>query len=79
MKDGRCPKCNSNTVYTKPRGISYGSSSGVYIYIAGEWATKPTTQVDHYLCTTCGYFEAYVEDRARLEAVTRARDWKKVG
>jgi hypothetical protein len=31
----------------------------------------------HYICTTCGYFEVYVEDKAKLEAVTK--DWTKVG
>jgi hypothetical protein len=49
----------------------------MYVYISSEWATKPTTDVDHYICTTCGYFETYVEDKVRLEAVKK--DWKKVG
>lgn len=77
MKDGKCPRCKSETVYTKRRGMSFGSSGGVYIYISSEWATKPTTDVDHYICVTCGYVEVYVEDKARLAAV--AKDWKKVG
>ncbi|HXF84700.1 MAG TPA: hypothetical protein VNK49_04865 [Anaerolineales bacterium] len=77
MKDGKCPKCKSDKVYVKRRGISHSSSSGVYIYISSEWATRPALDVDHYICTACGYFEAYVEDKARLEAV--AKDWKKVG
>ena len=77
MKDGKCPKCGSNTVFTKRGGISYGGARGVYVYISSEWATAATQNVDHYMCTTCGYFEAYVEDRARLDAV--AKDWKKVG
>jgi hypothetical protein len=47
------------------------------VYISSEFATRATLDVDHYICTTCGYYEAYIEDRARLEAV--AKDWKKVG
>ncbi|MCQ3936425.1 MAG: hypothetical protein DPW18_05185 [Chloroflexi bacterium] len=76
MKDGKCPRCKSDTVYMKRRGLGHGSS-GLYIYISKEFATRPTHDVDHYICTTCGYFESYIEDKARLEAV--AKDWKKVG
>jgi ribosomal protein L32 len=34
-------------------------------------------EVDHYICTTCGYIETHIEDKGRLEVV--AKDWKKVG
>jgi hypothetical protein len=61
----------------KRRGMSQGSSGGIYIYISKEFATRPTHDVDHYICAACGYFESYIEDKARLEAV--AKDWKKVG
>jgi len=61
----------------KRGGLSQGGSGGLYIYISSEWATKPTTDVDHYICAACGYFESYIEDKKRLEAV--AKDWKKVG
>ena len=75
MKDGTCPKCNSTTVYTKRKGMSYGDG-GVHVYISSQMVSR-AVQVDHYLCTTCGYFEAYVEDKDKLAAV--AKDWKKVG
>jgi len=71
MKSGKCPKCNSPTVYTKRQGISSGD--GFYLSVSG----KAIKDIDHYLCTTCGYFETYVEDKPKLEAV--ARDWHKVG
>jgi hypothetical protein len=74
MKDGKCPKCNSNTVYVKRKGTSFGDG-GIHVYISSQLASRPVP-VDHYICTTCGYFEAYVEDKAKLEAVTK--DWKKV-
>lgn len=77
MKDGKCPKCNSSAVYTRRRGLDFGKSGGIHIYISSEWATMPTMDVDHYICTACGYFESYVEDKARLEAITK--DWKKAG
>jgi predicted nucleic-acid-binding Zn-ribbon protein len=76
MKDGKCPKCNSTRVYTKQQGISFGDG-GVYVYISSEWASKPVKQVDHYVCADCGYYESYISDKAKLEAV--AKDWTKVG
>ena len=76
MKDGKCPKCGKQTVFTKRQGISFSSSSGFYVYLSKDWATKPVKEVDHYLCASCGYLEMYVEDKAKLEAV--AKDWKKV-
>jgi hypothetical protein len=78
MKSGTCPKCNSKSVYSQRTGIGFGSSGGVvYVYISSEWATKAIKDVDHYLCSACGYLEIYVEDKAKLEQVTK--DWKKVG
>jgi len=76
MKDGKCPKCNSATVYTKRNGMSIGDG-GIRIYISSVFATTATSRNVHYICTTCGYFEIYIEDRDKLEAVTK--DWKKVG
>jgi hypothetical protein len=55
--------------------MSYGDG-GVHVYISSQMVSR-AVQVDHYLCTTCGYFEAYVEDKDKLAAV--AKDWKKVG
>ena len=75
MKDGKCPKCNSKTVFKKRMGVSFSSSSGFYVTISKDWATKSIKDVDHYLCTTCGYLEMYVEDKAKLEQV--AKDWTK--
>jgi len=76
MKDGKCPKCGSPTVYTRRQGISLSTESGFYVYISSERMTRSIREVDHYVCTTCGYFETYIEDRLKLEAV--AKDWKRV-
>jgi hypothetical protein len=73
MRDGTCPKCNATTVHVKRKGISFGER-GVYVLTA-EWVSKPLP-LDHYICTTCGYFESYVVDKAKLDAV--AREWTKV-
>ena len=77
MKDGKCPKCNSNTVHMKRTGMKFGSSAVLYIDIASESSWRAVTEVDQYICTTCGYYEAYSQDKSMLEAI--AKDWKKVG
>jgi predicted nucleic-acid-binding Zn-ribbon protein len=76
MKDGKCPKCSSTEACTKPKGIGFGQGS-VYVHISSEWASKPIKDVDSHLCANCGYFENYISDKAKLEAV--AKDWTKVG
>jgi len=76
MKDGKCPKCNSATVYAKRNGMSLGEG-GVHIYISSERIFRSVSGMAHYICTTCGYFECYVTDKPKLEAVTK--DWTKVG
>ena len=75
MKDGKCPKCNATTVYTKTKGITFGSG-GLYVDISSEWASKSVKEVDYYICISCGYFESYLVDPGRLQAI--AKDWKKV-
>lgn len=77
MKNGTCPKCNSTTVYTKRQGISFASDTYFYVRISSERMSRSVSEVDHYICTTCGYVELYIEDKTKLEAV--AKDWKKVG
>ena len=76
MKDGKCPKCNSATVYTKRQGISFASDTFFYVRISSERTSRSLKEADHYVCTTCGYLEMYIEDKAKLEAVTK--DWKKI-
>jgi ribosomal protein S27AE len=74
MRNGKCPKCGKPTVYAKQRGMSFGDG-GIHVY-TGAMISKPVP-VDHYLCTSCGYFEAYVADPEKLSAV--AQSWTKVG
>ena len=78
MKDGKCPKCNSTTIYSKLNGMNLGEG-GVHVYISSEMISKPVRGSRHFICSTCGYYEAYIEDRAKLEAVTKDSAWRKIG
>jgi len=75
MKSGKCPKCGKQTVFMKRDGI-YFAGGGVYVFSTDWGAGKPVKEVDQYLCASCGYFESYIEDKAKLEKVVK--DWKKV-
>ena len=76
MKNGTCPYCKANTVFKKRQGISFSSDSGFYVAIAKDWVIKSISEVDYYLCTTCGHMEIYVDDKDKLAAV--AKDWERV-
>jgi predicted RNA-binding Zn-ribbon protein involved in translation (DUF1610 family) len=67
MKDGKCPKCGSHTVYTKQNGLQLGENQkGVMVFTS--FMTSPTATVA-YICTACGYFENYIADPKKLSEV----------
>ena len=74
MKNGKCPKCGSASVYSKTNGIGYGPSNG-RVNVYASMLTSPSQSIA-YVCTTCGYFEDYIVDPAKLAEVAKA--WQKV-
>ena len=54
MRDGKCPKCGSNNVFTRKDGINYGSFE---ISIAFLVTHSPAND---YICTDCGYFDVVI-------------------
>lgn len=79
MRNGNCPKCNSNTVYatnvfdsdfTLPK-----SEQNVFI---GKAVVIEKVATERYVCATCGYFETYVANREFLSAITKSSVWIKV-
>lgn len=73
MKDGKCPRCASTNVYTKREGIDI-DGAGIYVRTS---AMTQISRTDDYICTDCGYFERYIADAGKLDAVTRK--WERVG
>lgn len=69
MKNGKCPKCNSTSVYFKPYAL--------------DKITLDDKGVEYtdYVCTECGFFETYIIDQAALSKIpVRAEklgDWRK--
>ncbi len=73
MRNGKCPKCGSATVYAKTNGLGFGDSDGVLVYVGLLTRQSPAVA---FVCITCGYFENYIADPGKLAEV--AKTWQKV-
>jgi hypothetical protein len=72
MKNGICPRCNSETVHVSQDGI--GELAQLKVYTGGMVTSGCTTLA--FVCTTCGFFEVYLHDGRKLQEV--AQKWNKV-
>jgi hypothetical protein len=69
MQTGRCPKCASATVYRRSGGVGE-----LRIHVRTSFLSVPVP-VFSYVCTTCGYFEQYIDDATKLAEVAQTWDW----
>ncbi|MBI5034783.1 MAG: hypothetical protein HZB51_30030 [Chloroflexi bacterium] len=80
MRNGICPKCNSTQVYcglaTEGEGLTAGSYASQVEVATDE--TCATLWVDTYICSSCGYLEMHVANRAELSILMQADGWRKV-
>jgi predicted nucleic-acid-binding Zn-ribbon protein len=67
MKNGKCPKCNSESIVMSANGggVGYGQK----IYISLGLGMSATSRWMTYLCLDCGYFENYVVDQEKLDRI----------
>jgi hypothetical protein len=75
MKNGRCPKYNTQEVYSGAhisiKGGSYGSNT---IPLGGVFARQ--IALDNYVCCNCGYLESYISKPIDLKRIRTT--WEKV-
>jgi len=76
MKNGTCPKCSQNTVYMSKMGITFASAGSMYIRNLKGFMVMPLTEYTDYVCTSCGYFETYIDNEKKLSEI--ANQWSKV-
>ena len=74
MKKGICPKCGSATIFAKADGLKFSAMKGL-VFVETGGATMASAAVA-YVCTTCGYFENYINDPNKLAVVEK--NWQKV-
>jgi hypothetical protein len=67
MRNGTCIKCDTETVRQLTRGIDRGRNAP--LYVTGGGAVNRASSYETFLCTSCGYFEDYVTDVEKLQAV----------
>lgn len=63
-----CSKCGANDIHRV-------TQTAVEVSIAISWSS--TASLDYYVCTTCGYVELYVKDKALLPKI--AEKYPRVG
>ena len=72
MKYGQCPHCGSQDVYAGSAGKPGGSNAFTKIPVT----YMASAMVEHYVCTQCGYHEAYVQDAKSLDNIRKR--WRRV-
>jgi len=72
VKQGKCPKCGSEGVYS---GAGVSAKSGPFGSNSIPITLLSIAALDNYVCTDCGYVESYVADAAKLKEI--AERWPK--
>lgn len=73
----RCPKCSSEKMFMRARGVGTDTN----LYVGMGIAMNSTSDWVTYLCTNCGYFENFITKREWLDKITadpQGMRWKKV-
>jgi predicted nucleic-acid-binding Zn-ribbon protein len=74
MKNGKCPKCGSNNVFTaKDLPLKSGPFGSNSIPIS----LTSLAALDNYVCADCGLVEHYVADGDKLKQI--AKKWNRAG
>lgn len=70
MRDGICPKCGSDNIYTGGPNKSFVGvpllGSTIMLSLYKSWNGK-RIDLTHYGCATCGYIEAYAADEESIQ------------
>lgn len=79
MRNGICPKCNSDTVYaTNAADSNFTLPKSAHNVIIGTAVAAERVASERYVCVRCGYFETYVASREFLNFIQTSPVWIKV-
>ena len=73
LKEGKCPKCGSEEVYS---GIEVSPKAGPFGSNSIPVSLLSIAALDNYVCTQCGYLERYVAESSKLKEIEEK--WQKV-
>jgi predicted nucleic-acid-binding Zn-ribbon protein len=71
LKQGKCPKCNSQEIYA---GIDVLPKSGPFGSNSIPVSIVSIAALDNYVCVQCGYLERYIADTEKLKEISQK--WK---
>ena len=73
MKNGKCPKCGSNSVYC---GDEVPLKSGPFGSNSIPVSLVSIAALDNYVCTDCGYLESYIADQSKRKEISE--HWRNI-
>lgn len=73
MKQGKCPKCGSEDVYS---GENIALKSGPFGSNSIPVGLTSIAALDNYVCKACGLVESYVSEKSKLKEI--AKRWDRV-
>ena len=63
MKNGKCPKCDSNNIVTLPGDkLKFQGYRKTILLGFFSWVLT-----DDYICKSCGYIESYVSEKDKVK------------
>ncbi|MBT8342882.1 MAG: hypothetical protein HKP58_03580 [Desulfatitalea sp.] len=74
MKNGKCPRCGSDKIYTAENLPLKG---GPFASNAIPVSLTCLAPLDNYVCTACGLVEHYVLQEEKMAEIKRK--WRRVG
>lgn len=74
MKNGTCPKCGSQAVYS---GVDVLMKGGGHGSNSIPITSFTSARLDNYVCVECGFVESYIADREKLDKIIEK--WPRVG
>ncbi len=71
MRDGHCPKCDSNDVHVSALKIPLPAYSFINAFPVSWsfWSGLSSVPLKTYICIRCGYIESYVENHEKLQEI----------
>ncbi len=67
MKDGNCPMCNSNEVYSNPKAEFWAGSQ--FLDVDDQAAPTP------YVCARCGFTAMFIDSKDNLKELIKSDGW----
>ena len=81
MKNGRCPKCQSEEVFIRPQGGLYQRGEAYQVQLLA----KKDFNLITYVCADCGYVELHTADQSdarkpqtRFEVLSQGEGWERL-